>query len=117
MADAVVNAFENKVAQLRALPRLPMTFNPLPLIMAAYNMHWAKQLTAAATGIAKRPAAAKPPTRAAFGPGPPRRPAFGPGPPRRTAFGPGPPRRTAFGPGPQNQGGIRFFIIFHSFPF
>ena len=66
LADAVVNAFERKIAQLRALPRLPRTFNPLPLIFAAYRLNWAKQQTPAVTAAANKPSAPKP----AIGPGP-----------------------------------------------
>ena len=81
-ADVVVNAFEKKIAQLRALPRLPMTFNPLPLILAAYKLHYASQ---------KQTAAQTPP---------PLRPGQGPQPrPRPRPPGPNAPTRPPPPPG------------------
>ena len=69
--DVVVNAFERKIAQLRALPRLPMTFRPLPLIMAAYKLHFANQMNSAPPP-ARTPGPGPAPT------GPPPSPRFGP---------------------------------------
>ena len=69
--DVVVNAFERKIAQLRALPRLPMTFNPLPLILAAYKLHWANLMSK------PLPPAKKPQPRPGPGPGPGHGPSAG----------------------------------------
>lgn len=112
--DAVLSAFEEKVAMLRNPnwrgrnpPQLPRTFRPMPLIVRAYKELQAlaqKEAAAAAAAAAAAPTARPAPT-VRVGPPPARR---GPPPARRgppsSRRGPPPTRGVPSRPRPLNTG-------------